>query len=374
MASDFFLTQSLTVGYRGIPLIQDVEIRLKRGAILSLIGPNGAGKTTILKHIIRQMEPIRGTVVLDGRDIAGIPGQDLAKRLSVLLTDRVRPELMTCEDVVSAGRYPYTGKFGILSADDRRVVGEVMDLLSITELAGRNFLQTSDGQKQRVMLARALCQEPELLILDEPTAYLDIRYKIELLDILRKLARERHIAVIMSLHEIDLAMKISDQLLCVKADGSTVFGPPEEVSMRCPIGELYGLQKGSYNPQFGSVELTKPAGKPRIFVVGGGGFGIPFYRDLQKRQIPFAAGILFENDLDYPVAQALAQEVVTAPPFFPMGEDAYRRALALLEQCGGVLDAGAPVGPYNKENQVLLSEAARRGKTVLRGWQEWNRN
>lgn len=370
MEPAFFLTQGLTVGYRGTPLIQDVEIRLNRGEILSLIGPNGAGKTTILKHIIRQMEPIRGTVVLSGRDIAGIPGQDLAKQLSVLLTDRVRPELMTCEDVVSAGRYPYTGKFGVLSAEDRRVVRETMELLSITALAGRNFLRTSDGQKQRVMLARALCQEPELLILDEPTAYLDIRYKIELLDILRKMAKERHIAVIMSLHEIDLAMKISDRLLCVKADGGTVFGSPGEVSGACPIGELYGLEKGSYNPLFGSVELAKPVGEPQIFVVGGGGFGIPFYRELQKRQIPFAAGILFENDLDYPVAQALAQAVAAAPPFFPIGEEAYQRALALMEQCGGVLDAGAPVGPYNRENQELLAEAARRGKRIWHGWQE----
>lgn len=370
MASDFFLTQSLTVGYRGVPLIQDVEIRLNRGEILSLIGPNGAGKTTILKHIIRQMEPIRGTVILNGRDIAGIPGQDLAKQLSVLLTDRVRPELMTCEEVVSAGRYPYTGKFGILSAEDRRVVQEVIELMSITEFAGKNFLQTSDGQKQRVMLARALCQEPELLILDEPTAYLDIRYKIELLDILQKMAKEKHIAVIMSLHEIDLAMKISDRLLCVKADGGAILGSPEDVSMGCPIGELYGLEKGSYNPQFGSVELAKPVGEPKFFVVGGGGFGIPFYRNLQKRSIPFAAGILFENDLDYPVAQALAQTVVAAPPFSPIGEEAYQRALALLEQCDGVLDAGAPVGPFNRENQTLLFEAARRGKKIWHSWQE----
>jgi len=364
MEPAFFLTQGLTVGYRGVPLIQNMEIRLNRGEILSLIGPNGAGKTTILKHIIRQMEPIRGTVILNGKDISGIPGHELAKRLSVLLTDRVRPELMTCEDVVSAGRYPYTGKFGILSPEDWRVVGEAMELLSITELAHRNYLQTSDGQKQRVMLARALCQEPELLILDEPTAYLDIRYKIELLDILRKMAKEKHIAVIMSLHEIDLAMKISDRLLCVKADGATVLGTPEEVSVACPIGELYGLQKGSYNPQFGSVELAKPSGQPQVFVVGGGGFGIPFYRELQKRQIPFAAGILYENDLDYPVAASLSDHVISAPGFFPMGQRHMDAAQAQMARCAWVIDAGTPVGDLNALNGKLLSMARAKGIPV----------
>lgn len=363
MEPSFFLARDLAVGYRGVPLIRGVGFHLERGEILSLIGPNGAGKTTILKHIIRQMEPICGTVTLDGRDIAGIPGHELAKKVSVLLTDRVRPELMTCEDVVSAGRYPYTGKFGVLSREDRRVVRESMELLSITELAGRNFLQTSDGQKQRVMLARALCQEPELLILDEPTAYLDIRYKIELLDILRKLAREKHIAVIMSLHEIDLAMKISDRLLCVKADGTTAFGTPEALS--CPIGELYGLQKGSYNTLFGSVELSKPEGEPEVFVVGGGGYGIPFYRELQKRKTPFAAGILYENDLDYPVAMCLSGHVVSAPGFSLMERQKLKDAVALMERCGAVLDAGTPVGELNALNGELLSLAREKGIPVI---------
>lgn len=364
MEPSFFLTQGLTVGYRGVPLIRDVEVSLNRGEILSLIGPNGAGKTTILKHIIRQMEPIHGTVCLDGRDIAGIPGHDLAKRLSVLLTDRVRPELMTCEDVVSAGRYPYTGKFGILSPEDRRVVREAMELMSIMELAGRNFLQTSDGQKQRVMLARAICQEPELLILDEPTAYLDIRYKIELLDTLRKMAKEKQIAVIMSLHEIDLAMKISDWLLCVRADGGTVFGSPEEVSRICPIGELYGLEKGSYNTLFGSVELSKPTGDPKVFVVGGGGWGIPFYRELQKRQLPFAAGILYENDVDYPVARGLSDHVISAPAFSIMGRQHLDEAARWMAQCGLVIDAGTPAGELNALNRELLSLAREKGIPV----------
>ena len=151
----------MSVGYGGVPLIRDIELKIRRGEILTLIGPNGAGKTTILKSIIRQLPLIGGAVYLDGKDISSFTGNDLARRLSVVLTERVRPELMTCEDVVSTGRYPYTGRFGVLDKEDRKLVQESMELVHIQELKDRDFLQASDGQKQRVMLARALCQQPE---------------------------------------------------------------------------------------------------------------------------------------------------------------------------------------------------------------------
>lgn len=364
MESFYFHTKGLTVGYQGVPLLRDIEIGLRRGEILSLIGPNGAGKTTILKHITRQMKPIAGTVYLNGRALSGISGRELAQMLSVLLTERVRPELMTCEEVVATGRYPYTGKFGILSREDRRVIQESMDLVHIGELASRSFTQTSDGQKQRVMLARAICQQPELLVLDEPTAYLDIRYKIELLDILRNMAKESRLAVVMTLHEIDLATKISDYLLCVKSDGSTFFGSPEQVLASCPIEELYGLEKGSYNALFGSVELKKAAGKPRVFVIGGNGSGIPWYRALQRQQVPFAAGILFENDVDTQVARELSGYVITAPAFEPMTRRQFDDAARCLVGCETVIDAGAPSGSLNRMNGELLSLAKKKGIPV----------
>ena len=178
MKEYFFYTKGLTVGYRGVPLIHDIEIGMKQGEILTLIGPNGAGKTTILKNIIRQLSPLGGTVYLGGEDMAKLTGKELAQKLSVVLTERIRPELMSCEDVVATGRYPYTGRFGVLTEKDREIVKESMELVHIRELAGRDFGKISDGQKQRVMLARALCQQPEILVLDEPTSFLDIRYKL----------------------------------------------------------------------------------------------------------------------------------------------------------------------------------------------------
>ena len=132
-----------------------------------------------------------------------------------MLTERMKPELMTCHDIVATGRYPYTGRLGILSREDERKVDEALEAVHAQELGIRNFQEISDGQRQRVLLARAICQEPEVMILDEPTSYLDIRHKLELLAILRKMAKENGITVIMSLHEIDLAQKnIGSGYLC----------------------------------------------------------------------------------------------------------------------------------------------------------------
>ena len=137
--------------------------------------------------------------------------------MAVVLTERMKPELMTCHDIVATGRYPYTGRLGMLTREDEEKVEKAMRAVHAEELGGRDFNAISDGQRQRVLLARAICQEPEVIILDEPTSFLDIRHKLELLAILRRMAKEKGITVIMSLHEIDLAQKISDKIICVKA-------------------------------------------------------------------------------------------------------------------------------------------------------------
>ena len=210
----YFKTSNLTVGYNKKPLINDINIQLKKGEILTLIGPNGGGKSTILKSISKFLQTISGTVYIDNIDISNISYKELAKKLSVVLTERIRPEMMTCFEVVASGRYPYTNGFGLLTEKDKQIVKEAISQVHASDISEKGFLEISDGQRQRIMLARAIAQEPEIIVLDEPTSFLDIRYKIELLEILRKMAKENNIAIIMSLHEVDLASKISDIVLC----------------------------------------------------------------------------------------------------------------------------------------------------------------
>ena len=308
MKSYFFYTDQLTVGYDGKPLIKEINIQLNKGEILTLIGPNGAGKSTILKSITRQLSLISGTVYLEQEQMSRMTNREVSKKLAVVLTERMRPELMTCEDVVSTGRYPYTGTLGILSAEDKEKVKSAMEMVHAWDLKDRDFTAISDGQRQRILLARAICQEPEIIILDEPTSFLDIRHKLELLAILKKMVLEKQMTVIMSLHELDLAQKISDQVICVHGDHIEKYGAPEEIFTSDYIRKLYGITRGSYNAEFGCVEMEPPAGKPEVFVIGGNGSGIPVYRKLQRQGIPFVTGVLHTNDADYQVAYSVDVE------------------------------------------------------------------
>ncbi|MDO4268267.1 MAG: ABC transporter ATP-binding protein [Eubacteriales bacterium] len=343
----------MTVGYGKTPLIRDIALQVKRGEIVSLIGPNGSGKSTILKSVIRQLELMGGAVLLDGKSMRAMTDTEIARRLSALMTERIRPELMTCRDVAAMGRYPYTGRLGLLSREDKSRVEETLELVNGLDLADKLFSEVSDGQRQRILLARAICQDPEALVLDEPTSFLDIRHKLELLDILKKLVKTRNVAVFMSLHELDLAQKVSDYVVCVSDTGIGPCGPPEEIFTSPVIRKLYGITRGSYQAELGCLELEPVRGKPQVFVIGGGGSGIAVYRRLQRQGIPFAAGILHENDLDYPVAKALAAEVIEEQAYMPVREETYRRALAVMEGCGQVICSVKAFGPMNEKNREL---------------------
>ena len=353
MAEDYIWTENMTVGYGGTPLIRQIGIHVRPGEIVTLIGPNGAGKSTILRSVIRQLGLLEGTVYLDGMPMKGMGEREIAKRMSILMTERIHPELMTCEDVVGTGRYPYTGRMGILTSEDRGKVREAMELVHAWELAPRDFSEISDGQKQRILLARAICQDPRVIVLDEPTSFLDIRHKLELLTILKDLVRRKKVAVLMSLHELDLAQKLSDYIVCVKGEYIERCGTPEEIFTSSYITGLYGITKGSYYAEFGCLEMEPVKGKPQVFVIGGNGSGIPVYRRLQRMGIPFAAGILHENDVDYPIARALASQVISEMPFEPIREETYDRAAEVLASCGQVICCLKEFGTLNDMNRKL---------------------
>lgn len=361
----YFYTKNMSVGYQGKPLIRDIKIELPKGEILTLIGPNGAGKSTILKSIAGQLKLLAGTAYLDKQALGAMSGKELSAKMAVVFTEKLKTDLMTCEDVVATGRYPYTGYFGILTPEDKRVVQEAMELVHVTPIKEQDFTKISDGQRQRVMLARAICQEPELIILDEPTSFLDVKYKLEFLSMLQELCRKKKMTVIMSLHELELAERVSDKILCVKGEYIDRFGTPEEIFQPGYIRSLFDIETGIFDEANSSMELQAATGEPEIFVIAGGGSGRPVYRELQRKGIPFAAGILYEQDLDYPVSKALAAKVIKVEAFEPITDQTLQEAKRCLAGCKQVICCKDHFGTLEKANEELLAFAKASGKTIV---------
>ena len=254
----FCETKDLAIGYGKAPLAEAIAVGVPRGKILTLIGPNGAGKSTLLKTLAGQLAPVGGTVLLDGQDLTSYTGNARAQKLALMLPHTRRTELTTCFEFAAAGRIPYTGRLGILSDADRQQVHAALELVGAEHLADRDFNCISDGQRQRILLARAICQQPEIILLDEPTSFLDIKGKIELLTILQKLAHTQNLAVIVSLHELDMAQKISDAVVCVSPGHVSGVLTPEQAFAPENIRTLYRLSAEQYETLFGAPKPVKP--------------------------------------------------------------------------------------------------------------------
>lgn len=353
----YLRTDNLAVGYSGKALIENICLEINKGEIVSLIGPNGAGKSTILKTLTKQLASIHGTVELGNSNIEKIKYKELSSVMAVVLTERIRSELMTCRDIVAMGRYPYTGRMGLLSQEDEKKVDEVMELFQIENLADKDFMNISDGQKQRVLIAKALCQEPEIIVLDEPTSFLDIKYKVELLSILRKIAREKNTTIVMSLHEIDLAQKISDKVICVKGDRIFKYGEPKDIFTTEIISSLYDIAQGTYNINFGSIEFPINLDKePEVFVIAGGGSGKEVFRSLQQSGTAFYAGIIPENDIDYEIGKSLASKIITSKQYCSISHSEYEEALDLIKTCKKVIICPVQRGEINIRLFELIEE------------------
>lgn len=257
-------TADLCAGYGKKVVISGVSLEVKAGQIVTLIGPNGSGKSTVLKTITGQLALLGGKISVIDKDFSELSAAEVALHVSMVMTERIHPEYMTSRDVIATGRYPYTGKLGILSEDDWRAVDEAIKLVHAEDVADSDFMRISDGQRQRVMLARAICQDTEIIVLDEPTSFLDMFYKLDLLKTIRFLARERGKAILMSLHELDLVKMVADTVVCLKddgVDGARVvrIGTPSEIFAGRFVQDLYGVEPDEFDPETASLHLKPDA-------------------------------------------------------------------------------------------------------------------
>lgn len=206
-------TNRLTVGYRGHRVVEDISLSLPCGRLVCLLGPNGAGKSTLLRTLCGFQPPIAGTVTISGNDITTMSAAEVARLVSVVLTDRPLTPSLTAAEMVGLGRAPYTGFWGRLSDDDRRLVSEAMQTVGIAPLATRRMGQLSDGERQKVMIAKALAQHTPVIVLDEPTAFLDYPSKVAVMKTLARLAHDESKTILMSTHDLELAAQLGDELM-----------------------------------------------------------------------------------------------------------------------------------------------------------------
>jgi len=252
--------ESLTLAYDGRTVIDRLDLEVPDGRITAIVGPNASGKSTLLRGLARLMTPVSGRVALDGRDVRSYGAREFARRVAVLPQQPVAPDGVIVSELVSRGRHPHRGWFGGRSSDDDRIVAEALEATGTADLAGRAVSELSGGQRQRVWIAMVLAQRADIVLLDEPTSFLDASHQLELLDLLTDSNREHGTTVVMVLHELNLAARYADHLVVVDAGRIRAAGKPAEVMTAENVEAAFGLE---------CLVTTDPvAGSPLVVPIG----------------------------------------------------------------------------------------------------------
>jgi len=246
----------ISLGYGKRTVLDDINLEARPGEMLGIIGPNGSGKSTLIRGITRLISPSSGRIFVDGQNIASMSRGDLARLVGVVPQNAVLPELFTAFEVVLMGRTPHLGLFRYEGEKDLTIVRRAMEATQTTAFAERRVGELSGGERQRLIIARALAQEPKIILLDEPTAHLDINYQIETLSLVRQLCLEQKLIVVTALHDLNLAVQYCDQLVMLSGGGIYCHGVPEVVINSQTIREVYGAEVCVYPHPVNALPAT----------------------------------------------------------------------------------------------------------------------
>jgi len=271
--SFFLKATDLCIGYssnRGKRVIaHSLDLELQKGELVCLVGPNGVGKSTLVRTLGGVQPCLEGKLLLGGKEIHHLTSLERARKIGLVLTDRVELEGFSVFDVVALGRFPHTDWKGVLHKRDRLAVWEALEMAGVLDLGERTISQLSDGERQKVMIARALAQEAEMIVLDEPTSFLDLLKKVEVITILRKLAWEENKAVLMALHDIPLSLQFADLIWLFRPDQGILAGTPEELVLSGSIVDTFSSRENVFDPLTGTYPV-KPADKIPLYLKGSG--------------------------------------------------------------------------------------------------------
>lgn len=253
--------EALSAGYgppRGA-VLDSVDLTVEAGSFICVLGRNGAGKSTLMRTIAGLQGALSGRALLDGDDLGRLPAGERARRVAVVLTERANSPGLTVDDVVALGRQPFTGWQGRFTDEDRRIAAEAMTLAGAEPFSGRLFDDLSDGERQRVMIARAVAQTPRLMVLDEITAFLDLPGRVEVMSLLRRHARRSGASVLLSSHDLDLSLQLADAVWLLDGRGALHVGPPETLVAEGRIGAAFDTEEVRFSRERGRFELATPA-------------------------------------------------------------------------------------------------------------------
>lgn len=251
--------QNLQIGYaahgNGQVVAEGLNLQLQKGELVGLLGPNGSGKSTLIRTMAHMQKPLGGRVLLEGTDLSELTIKEVATKVSTVLTDRVRIGNLTVYNLIAFGRSPYTGMMGRLRPEDREVVEWAISAAGLTDFVNRDIQKLSDGEGQKVMIARALAQDTPLILLDEPTAHLDLPNRVEIVRLLRKLAHDTGKAILMSTHELDLALKACDQVWLMDMATNVEYGTPEDLVLNGTFENVFQRESFEFDRETGSFKI-----------------------------------------------------------------------------------------------------------------------
>ena len=359
-------TKDLTVGYPKKEVLSAINLDFYAGEFISLLGPNGVGKSTLLRTLSNLLPRRSGRIFIQGKTLESYTADALAKTMSVVLTHKTVPPLCQVYDFVATGRYPHTNWTGRLAEKDDEVIMEAISLVHAQNLIMRDMMTLSDGERQKALIARALAQEPDIILLDEPTMHLDLKHRMEVMSILKDMCRAKGICVVASLHDIEVASRVSDRVVLIQKGAIKGFGAPEDVLEEDTVSSLYDFSDARFSRVLGSIEFKTQTEKDRVFVIGGMGSASVLYRLLSKNGYQVSTGVLLKNDVDFHVAQSLKLTTLSQDTLGPVESSSVDQALDAMKECCAVVDAGFEAAPLSCENFRLITAARDLGKPVFR--------
>ncbi len=354
---------NISVRYGDHKVIEQFSLAVDQGGFIGILGPNGCGKTTFLRALSRILKPDQGAVFIEGLDAESYDSRTLAKTIGCVgqETDVAFP--FTVREIVLMGRYPHIGKLAPLSPNDLAIADEAMKTTNTFHLADRLVTEISGGERQRVLIARTLTQQPKILLLDEPTSHLDINHQIEIMDLIRDLTPK--ITVIGVFHDLNLASYFCDRIVLMKQGKILAVGTPMEVLTPEKIRESFSVgMMVSTHPLTGKPHLIPEYGfqpassSTRIHVISGGGTGTELLHTLCLHGFTVSTGVLAANDSDCLAAVKLGLETIIEPPFSVVSDDSVQKLKKMLADADKIVVTGMPVGYGNLANLKALTDVS----------------